>query len=199
MSVNDLNLSFFAESKRYKKQRKTIHIMKKLVGLTAIVILFSLTITAQAKKERIRKGSAFTTEQQATLQSKKLALSLDLDANQQKSVAKLMKAQADNRKKMRDQFQQNKQDGVKLTNDEKFELQNNRLEKQLEHKAAMKKILNDEQFEKWSKISKVQKRKGRENMKNKRTASKKKSKGQKGGQRDGQRDGQSAKQYKNRN
>ncbi len=171
-------------SKRYK----TIDIMKKLVGLTAIVILFSLTITAQGKKERVRKGAEFTSEQQATLQVKKLTLKLDLDDNQQKAIYEIMKLNAVERQKKREIFQKNKQDGVQLTSDERFEFQNNRLERKIEQKTALKKILNEEQFEKWTKINNVQKRKGQENMK-KRRAAKNKSRGQ--------RDGKSGRQIRN--
>lgn len=129
--------------------------MKKLVGLTAIILLFSLTITAQERKERVRNRVEFTSEQQATLQAKKMALHLDLDENQQKAVYKLMKKNADERQKKRDDFKQKKQNGVQLTNDEKFQLQNDRLDRQLEHKAAMKKILTKEQFEKWENSSRA--------------------------------------------
>ena len=64
--------------------------MKKLVGLTVIVLLFSLTISAQQKQERSQRGSDFTPEQKATLMDKKMTLDLDLDKNQETDVNKFM-------------------------------------------------------------------------------------------------------------
>jgi len=71
--------------------------MKKLVGLSVIVILFSLTMNAQVKKGNKRQASEFTSEQIATLQAKKMALRIDLDANQQKAVHKVLLKSAEER------------------------------------------------------------------------------------------------------
>ena len=131
--------------------------MKKLVGLTTIIILFSLTVIAQGKRDGMRQGSEFTSEQMATLQAKKTTLYLDLDKNQQNAVYELYRKQAEERQIMKVNFKQN---GVKLTSDERFKIQNNRLDRQLEHKAEMRKILSKEQFSKWEKLGNAKKRDG---------------------------------------
>ena len=139
--------------------------MKKLMGLTMIVLLFSLTISAQQKQERSHKESDFTPEQTATLMTKKMTLALDLDKNQETAVYKLMMENTEERQAAMAEMKKRKESGTKPTNDEKFEIQNNRLDKMIAHKAAMKKILSKEQFEKWeksmhSKMNKEQQQRG---------------------------------------
>jgi hypothetical protein len=138
--------------------------MKKLVGIAAIAILFSLTINAQEKKENIKKRAPLTSEQSATLQSKKMALHLDLDKNQQAAVYKLMKKNAEERQLKREEISEKRKKGVALTKEERFQLQNDRLDKQLEQKAAMKNILSKEQYEKWEKTNFAKKRNARKKM-----------------------------------
>lgn len=122
--------------------------MKKLVGLTAIVILFSLTINAQGRKGGIGQGSDLSTEQQATLQTKKLTLRLDLNETQQKEVQKMLLKSNEEREISRAEYRQKRQSG-KLTADEKFAFENDRIDRQLAHKTEMKKILTENQFGKW--------------------------------------------------
>jgi len=138
--------------------------MKKLVGLTAIVILFSLTISAQRQNERQGKRADYSPEQIATLQTKKMALRLDLNENQKKEVQKLTLKYAEERQQLRATLQKNKQDGTGLTSNERFERENMRLERQLAHKNSLKKILTDEQFEKWEATNKSNKRIGNKRM-----------------------------------
>lgn len=133
--------------------------MKKLIGLTAIVILFSLTINAQQKGNRMGKRADFTPEQTATLQVKKMALHLDLNAKQEKEIYNLNLKNAEERQIMRSEFQKNRQSGTPKTSEERFQQENIKLEKQIAHKAEMKKILTNEQFEKWDAMKS-------ENMKN---------------------------------
>lgn len=131
--------------------------MKKLVGLTVMIMFFSLTIAAQGQRQN--KRANYTPEQIATLQSKKLALRLDLNEEQQKEVKKMMLKSAEERQKLRASFQKNKQDGTGFTRDERFERENMRLTRQQDHKAEMKKILTKEQFEKWGNFNRKSMRK----------------------------------------
>ena len=124
--------------------------MKKLVGLTVIILMFSITINAQQKQGKQRQGQNFTPEQMATLQSKKLALELDLNTSQQKQVFNLMKKNAENRQQ--NKMAMNKQNGSQLTDEQRFEMQNQRLDNQIQQQTEMKKILSDEQFGKWQTI-----------------------------------------------
>lgn len=157
--------------------------MKKLIGLTAIVILFSLTISAQGQNQRQGKRADFTPDQMATLQTKKMALHLDLNENQQKAIYNLNKKNAEEREVLRAEFQKNKEQGTPLTSDERFARENIRLGRQLAHKNELKKILTDEQFEKWEATNNFNKKRGNKKI----------------GDRQGFKKGDaSRKQYKNR-
>lgn len=138
--------------------------MKKLVGLTVLVLFMSLNINAQQKQERQRKGSEFTPEQSATLMAKKMTLALDLDQNQQSKVYALCKKNTTDRQEQMAEMKKRKESGVKPTNDEKFEMQKNRLDKMISHKADMKNILSKDQFEKWEKMAKSKMRQGNKKM-----------------------------------
>ena len=137
--------------------------MKKLVGLTLVVMLFSLSISAQGQRQRQNKNADFTPEQIAILQTKKMALRLDLNEKQQKEIQKMMLKSAEERQKFRTENQKNKQDGTGISSDERFERANMRLTKQQAHKAEMKKVLTKEQFEKWETSNRKAMKKG--NMK----------------------------------
>lgn len=127
--------------------------MKKLIILSAIALIFTITVSAQQKNGKKQKGPDYTPEQMATIQTKKMALALDLDANQQKSIHKLMVNAATDRKSNMDKFREKRTSGVKPTEEERFAMENSRLDKQLAHKAEMKKILNATQYEKWEKFA----------------------------------------------
>ena len=154
--------------------------MKKLVGLSVIVILFSLTMNAQVKKGKKRQASEFTSEQIATLQAKKMALRIDLDANQQKAVHKVLLKAAEERQNFRKENMQKRKDGVKPTSEERFNMENIRLEKQLAHKNEMKKILNKDQYEKWQKVQVLKMRQGKKKIGHTNSKGMKKGKRQKG-------------------
>lgn len=138
--------------------------MKKLAGITVLFLLISFSINAQQKQNKQRKGSDFTPEQTATLKVKHMALGLDLNASQQKEVYNLMLANAEERKNAMTERKENKENGVKLTSDQKFEMQNARLDKMIAHKAAMKTILSKDQFVKWEKMMTSKKKAGKKRM-----------------------------------
>lgn len=78
-----------------------------------------------------------------------MALELDLNDNQQKQILNLNKKFADRKGKENEKIKGIKESGKTLTSDEKFKLQNERLDLQLEYQSEIKKILNEEQFKKW--------------------------------------------------
>jgi len=135
--------------------------MRKIIGILAIAFLVSTTINAQGNKNKIGQKSEFSPEQQATLQTKRMILHFDLDKNQQKAVYNLKKKQAEERQKNVRNLKQSREKGVRLTSDERFQFQNNRLDRQLENKAKMKKILTKYQFEKWENDSKFRMKDGK--------------------------------------
>jgi hypothetical protein len=54
--------------------------------------------------------------------------------------------------------------GAKMTETQRYNLLNERLDKQIEFRTAMKEILSDNQFEKWSKSSRTNEMKRRKAM-----------------------------------
>lgn len=164
--------------------------MKKLIGILSLILVFSFTSNAQQKNKRTEKKADFSPEQIATLQAKKMDLNLDLSNSQEKAVFKLIEAQTIERKKARSEFKSKREKGDKPTSDERFEHQNTRLEKQIEHKSAIKKILSDEQFTKWEVAAKKRMKANKKKM-----AKAKNKKGNSHGQNNGE---QKNRQYKNR-
>ncbi len=128
--------------------------MKKLIGILSLILVFSFTSNAQQNKKKMGEKADFSPEQIAILQTKKMDLHLDLSNSQEKAVFKLIESQAIERKKARDEFKSKREKGNKPTSAERFEHQNTRLDKQIEHKAAIKNILSDEQFTKWEETAK---------------------------------------------
>lgn len=92
----------------------------------------------------------FTPEQIATLRVKELTLMLDLNEKQQTQVEQLELEIAKDRIAKRDS---DKKPGKELTDDERYELRTEKLDKQIAHKNSMRGILNKEQFEKWEKAA----------------------------------------------
>ena len=137
--------------------------MKKIVLI--VIALVSLQAIAQDnrgefrkgdKKDRMHKQMDFTAEEIATLKTKRMVLNLDLTETQQREIhkihltnAKERKAKMEANKKMR---QNNK--GEKRSKENRFNMTNERLDKQIAHKKQMKKILSKEQFEKFEKSAK---------------------------------------------
>jgi hypothetical protein len=149
--------------------------MKKLL-LIALAFM-ALQATAQerqrmhqndSKKERAHKFKDLTPEEAATLQTKKMALHLDLTEVQQAKIhalnlenAKMRKAKMEARKAMKED-----EDFVKPTKEERLKMKNERLDNQIARKQKMKAILNAEQYEKWSAQS--QRRQGKKGSPGKR-------------------------------
>lgn len=119
--------------------------MKKII---LILALSSFTIINAQEKDANQKNK-MTIEQRNQLHLKKMTLDLDLTPAQQKEVAQLIAEESTKRESKRKEMLANKENEKKLTADEKFKLQNERLDNQIAHKAKMRKILNDKQFEKW--------------------------------------------------
>ena len=128
--------------------------MKKTILLSVIALAATVNLQAQEenrpKPERgprmtqesarhrhvsVEKRPELAPEQWAALQTKKMTLALDLDSKQQKAVEKLMRHEAKERQYKKAQS---------------FTRQLARLDQQIEHKSAMKAILNDSQYEQWS-------------------------------------------------
>ena len=140
--------------------------MKKLF----LVALLSLTISgiAQEKKKPANaERPEFTAQQQTDLQVKKMTLDLDLTAKQQKEISEIIAKQQAKRAAMKTEMKNKRDEKKKLTADEKYVLKSQMLDEQIAHKEQMKKVLTPEQFEKWEKTSKQNKKRFAERKKRK--------------------------------
>lgn len=90
-----------------------------------------------------------TPEQRNQLQLKRMTANLDLTASQQKEMAVIIADENVKREAKRAEMKANKEARKQLTADERFKMENERLDAQIERKAKMKKVLNKEQFQKW--------------------------------------------------
>jgi protein CpxP len=130
--------------------------MKKLASI-ALVALFTISTFAQRQQKKQQRPD-FTVDQIAELQTKKMTLQLDLNEKQQEEILEINKRKAVERKQKTEARKAIKGDDKKPSNDEIFKIKSERMDKMIAHKAEMKKILNEAQFETWEKSLK---RKGR--------------------------------------
>lgn len=142
-----------------------------------VIILFVFTafnLQAQDKQEMKKRGQHdFTPEQVATLKTKKMTLHLNLSESQQSKIYNLNLEQAQNRKAKLEEKKSkgSSEERSKLSQKEKYKIANNRLDAQIAQKKAMRNVLNEEQFAKWEKGHKINKKLGhRRIMKRKRNS-----------------------------
>jgi len=121
-----------------------------------ILAIVLIGITAMAQEKGKSQRSEMTPEQHATLQTKRMTLALDLSTVQQEQVQGLHEAQAKMRiAKMEERkARKNLDDAKKPTSEERYAMQNKRLDQQIAHKAEMKKVLSAEQYARWEKMAK---------------------------------------------
>ncbi|MEZ4810758.1 MAG: hypothetical protein R2819_10390 [Allomuricauda sp.] len=131
--------------------------MKRL----AVVLVLLTTIGAMAQQQGRRDCPMgmgpkmdMTAEQMASLQTKKLALALDLTQAQQDKVMEISLEEAKLRKERWDEIEAKKQSGewTRPTPEERFELENERLDRQIAHQQKMKQVLTEEQYDTWKKM-----------------------------------------------
>ncbi|WP_299323262.1 hypothetical protein [uncultured Maribacter sp.] len=136
--------------------------MKKI--LMAILVMATISVTAQDHNMKGKRGNMkdLSPEQAATLQTKKMTLALDLNESQQSKIKTILTEDATARKAKMEERKANKEDGKKvLTADEKYAMQNERLDHQIARKEQMKSILNTDQYEKWVKMDGRKKMRGK--------------------------------------
>lgn len=135
--------------------------MKKLI-LIAIAFIGMQAIAQDQPKEaprnhnRNQKMMNLSAEEIATLQTKKMTLYLDLNDSQQAKIQKINLENATKRKEMIANFKAKKESGElkRPTDEERFKMENAKLDHKIAMKAKMKDILNEEQFAKWEKAQK---------------------------------------------
>ncbi|WP_149304935.1 hypothetical protein [Pareuzebyella sediminis] len=127
--------------------------MKKVI--VVLMVMLSATTFAQ-KGEKYRRGDMrqMTATQMATLKTKKMALALDLTKEQQ---AKIQALNLENATQLTERIaerkaRRNSGEMHKPSADERFERENQHLDRMIAQKGKMKKILSDEQYVRWEKM-----------------------------------------------
>ena len=117
-----------------------------------MLLLLGLGAMAQEKPQRHGQRHAdmekLTPEQQADLQSKRMALMLDLDAGQQQQVAAVLEKHFAGRKPMQERAG-GQRDSLARSAEARHARMSRHLERQMAMQQEMKKILSEEQFDKW--------------------------------------------------
>ena len=136
--------------------------MKKM---SCLIMLLCIVVTLNAQDRPQREGRErgeriekrrdhiknMSPEQIATLRTKKMAIDLDLNERQKNDLLKLNIELANERKEKAESMKARKEKGETLTDEERFNLANERLDKQYEVQQKMKNILNEEQYALWKK------------------------------------------------
>lgn len=121
--------------------------MKHILTLIALC----LTITVAAQRGPHRDRASLEPEQQATLLTKKMTLALALDAQQADKVYQVQLEQAKKRKAFIEK--RKKEKGTELTKEQRFEMQNKKLDAMIAVQNEMKQILTEDQFKKWQRLA----------------------------------------------
>ncbi|NVN17637.1 hypothetical protein GUA46_04730 [Muricauda sp. HICW] len=141
----------------------------------AILLVMLTTVSMAAQRHdgpKMREGPKMdmTAEQMATLQTKHMTLALDLTENQKDQVYKINLEKAQFRKEKWAEMKAAKESGEweKPTPEERFEMENARLDRQIAMHEKMRTILDTEQYETWKKFSNRKKMHGKKKMQERR-------------------------------
>ena len=137
--------------------------MKSFFYIT--VLFFSISMFAQ-KPNSGRMDTKLSPEQQAELQTKKIALTLDLNEKQIKAIQKLETERAKAREANRELRIGKRASGNVLSQEERFAKRSKQLDARKEHQDKMKKILTEEQYTTWKEMIQNRNNNRNSNMKN---------------------------------
>ena len=126
--------------------------MKKILLLSLLSIV-CFNSFSQNRKQLGNKLKSFSAEQIATLQTKKLTLSLDLNLKQQNEIFNLFLEEVKFKKTKRGEINERKSNSMEgLSSEEIFDMMNEKLDHQIALNNKMKTILNKEQFLIWQEL-----------------------------------------------
>lgn len=114
-----------------------------------LVFFSTLSFGQQPRMEarnQMNQEQQMTPDQRAQLQLKRMTLSLNLTDKQQKQIYPLLLQSIEKRDKKMAEIKAKREKGEKLSADERFELQNDRLENQIAMQKDLEKILTPEQM-----------------------------------------------------
>lgn len=144
--------------------------MRKLASI--LLLTLCTTMVFGQEQQQIRKGANFSAEQIAELQTKKMAIALELTQDQQEQIFVLNKRKAALRKEKITELKALKAENKTLSNEALFNLKKTRLDAQLAHQLEMKEILNEKQYENWKKARNQRAFKAKRKMVNRRALKK---------------------------
>lgn len=121
--------------------------MKKILFI--VILGLSFALQAQRGKGRQHDRYEYTTEQQAVLKTKKMALHLDLNEDQQEKLVEVNKKWAEKRASQREEFKSQFEGDERPNADARYEHQLQRLEDQMAYQKEVEKILNKDQYTIW--------------------------------------------------
>jgi periplasmic protein CpxP/Spy len=119
--------------------------MKKLL----LIVLIAIGISGFAQKANGSEREQYSPEQKATIMSKKMRNSLDLTEQQTNEVKALLLSKIEKNSSLREKIKAKRASGEKFSKDERFAMQNARLDEKATTIAEFKKILSPEQFAKF--------------------------------------------------
>ena len=130
--------------------------MKKLLVLSLLFIV-SFNSFSQNRKQLGNKLKSFSAEQIATLQTKKMTLSLNLNLKQQNEIFNVCLEEVKFKKTKRGEINERKNNSKEgLSSEEIFDMMNEKLDHQIALNNKMKTILNKDQFLVWKEIKNKQ-------------------------------------------
>ena len=130
--------------------------MKKILLLSLLSIV-SFNSFSQNRKQLGNKLKSFSAEQIATLQTKKMTLSLDLNLKQQNEIFNVFIEEIEFKKTKRGEINERKNNSKEgLSSEEIFNMMNEKLDHQIALNNKMKTILNKDQFLVWQEIKNKQ-------------------------------------------
>ena len=134
--------------------------MKKILTLGLLLLTVGAMAQNSPRRGEMHKAhKELSPEQRAILQSKKMVLALELDAQQQKQVESLLKERFETRAKMRASHREAARDSSnRRSPEERFTLMNAHLDQEIAFQNQMKNILNESQFDQWKKRHNAKKR-----------------------------------------
>lgn len=134
--------------------------MKKLLVLSLLFIV-SFNSFSQNRKQLGNKLKSFSAEQIATLQTKKMTLSLDLNLKQQNEIFNVFLEEVKFKKTKRGEINERKNNSKEgLSSEEIFDMMNEKLDHQIAFNNKVKTILNKDQFLVWQEF-KIREKRGK--------------------------------------
>ena len=119
-----------------------------------LALALAIGINANAQERKKHDHVKMTPEQRTELQTKQMALTLDLSDSQMAEIKKLFADRNAKAEAFKNSRKVNREAGKKLSSNEKFKLKSKMLDNQIAMKREMKKILSEEQYAKWEKTKK---------------------------------------------